>query len=488
MSYSRKDTGPRSPDVLLSHGYFLAEDETERRVMKPYPTLGILYISSHLKAKGFSVETFDSTFASFSDFEDRLRDSAPRMLGLYTNLMTKANVLRMIRVAQRKRIPVVLGGPEAVNYPEAYLQAGADAVVIGEGEQTLEELLPRLDDRATWRDVAGLVYLEESTVVRSAPRQKIANLSKQPWPDREAIEFQQYIDVWRRKHGGGSVSLITARGCPFTCTWCSHSVYGRSHRRRSVEDVASEVEWIIDRYRPDQLWYADDVLTINRTWFLDYASELSRRGVSIPYEAITRADCLDEETVEALAATGAWRIWIGAESGSQRILDAMRRKTFIGDVRRKTLMLQTKGIKVGMFIMFGYEGEEETDLLETLEHLKTTAPDVFLTTVAYPIKGTEYYDAVQEHIGSDLPWQHRSDRDYRIAGRRSRRYYSHVTRWITNEVQAARSRQNGNLSQALWCRAKAGAGRIGMALTRNELETDAGGRPWTSKERAENAW
>ena len=186
----------------------------------------------------------------------------------------------------------------------------------------------------------------------------IADLDAQPFPDRAAIDQHAYVDVWRKHHGSGSVSLITARGCPFTCTWCSHSVFGYSHRRRSPANVVDEVEHIVATYAPDQLWYADDVFTINHKWLFEYAAEMERRGLRLPFETISREDRLNEEIIQTLARMGCYRLWIGAESGSQRVLDAMKRRTNAERVRSMVHLLQKYGIEVGMFIMLGYDGEE----------------------------------------------------------------------------------------------------------------------------------
>src|SRR5919106_1265340 len=241
------------PDVLLTHGYFLADDEKEREIMKPYPTLGLLYLSSSLRRAGFGVELFDTTFAERQDLFDRL-DQGPGVVGIYTNLMTRRPVLDVLAHAKARGWTAVLGGPESANYPEEYLAHGADVVVVGEGEETMAELLPALASRGPHRlhGVAGTVFRDEAgAVVHNAERAQIADLDSLPWPDREQIDQQRYVDVWRTHHGMGSVNLITARGCPYKCRWCSHAVFGFSHRRRSVLNVADELEHIRERWQPD---------------------------------------------------------------------------------------------------------------------------------------------------------------------------------------------------------------------------------------------
>jgi radical SAM superfamily enzyme YgiQ (UPF0313 family) len=462
-------------DILLTHGYFLREDPHELEVMRPYPPLGILYISAHLKAHGFEPEIFDTTFTEPAAFEELVTRLRPPVVGISCNMMTRRTALSLFPVCRAAGARVVVGGPDPVSYAEEYLAAGADVVVVGEGEETLEELIPHLSASGPedMRHIRGIVYRDgDGAIVRTAPRRYLADLDAQPFPDRAAIDIPAYVDVWREHHGMGSVSLITARGCPYTCTWCSHSVFGYTHRRRSVENVADELEQIVAAYRPDMVWYADDVFTIHHRWLRTYAAELERRGLRVPFETISREDRLNEEVVATLARMGCFRLWIGSESGSQRVLDAMERRTNAERVREMVHLLQRHGIEAGMFIMLGYEGEELADLEATVEHLKLASPDQVLTTVAYPIKGTPYYEAVADRVRPLKPWAEGSDRDLTVAGRHSRRFYEHATRWMVNE--AARHRLSRAEQPAYGRRLKsvvnAKRGRLGMLLTQHEVE------------------
>lgn len=463
-------------DILLAHGYFLYEDPHEMKVMRPYPPLGILYISSYLKSKGFEVGVFDSTFASMTKFEAYLKAERPSIVGIYTNMMTKRNVLKMASLCKQHGATVILGGPDPAYYAAEYLAHGADIVVRGEGELTLEELLPHLAQKGLNElgTIQGIAYLDaDGNTVETFARPQIQDLSAHPWPDREAIDIEHYMRIWKDNHGQSSVSVIQARGCPYTCTWCSHSVFGNTHRRRTPEDAADEVLWIKERYNPDLIWYADDVFTINHRWFFQYAEELKKRDVRIPFECISRADRLNEKVVQTLAEMGCYRLWNGSESGSQAILDAMQRKVDAVDVQEKTHLLQKYGIETGMFIMLGYDGETMRDLEETVAHLKISNPDIFLTTVAYPIKGTHYYAEVESRVLRDGTWTDNADRDLTIAGRYSKRFYSFATRWMVNEVALNRARKNGGVplhhQAKMWANIK--IGRLGMALTQGQQET-----------------
>jgi len=462
-------------DILLTHGYFLYEDPHELAVMKPYPPLGLLYISSHLKARGIATDLFDTTFASLESLKQHLQQTRPPVVGVYSNLMTRTRVLEVIAAAKDAGSLVVVGGPDPANYLDDYLSRGADVVAIGEGELILEELTPHLLEHGLRQleSIQGIAFRDEAgAVVRTEPRAMIADLDAQPFPDRAAIDQRAYVDLWRKHHGRGSVSLITARGCPFTCTWCSHSVFGYSHRRRTPRNVVDEVEHIVATYAPDMLWYADDVFTINHKWLFEYSAELERRGLRLPFETISREDRLNEEVVQTLARMGCYRLWIGAESGSQKILDAMKRRTNAERVRAMVHLLQKYGIEVGMFIMLGYDGEETEDLEATVEHLKVAGPDTFLTTVAYPIKGTPYYASVADRVIARRAWEQGSDRDYTVAGRHSPRYYQFATRWMVSEVALHRQRHSPSRSYPRMAKnfLNAKLGRMGMLLTARELE------------------
>ncbi|NIR48590.1 B12-binding domain-containing radical SAM protein [candidate division KSB1 bacterium] len=461
-------------DILLTHGYFLYEDPQERKVMKPYPPLGILYISSYLKSKGFDVEVLDTTFKTRKDVTDYLAKTRPDLVGIYCNLMTKPNVLEMIQVCKRLGCTVILGGPDPPHYAKEYLTWGADVVVIGEGEMTLEELIPRLQNGSRdLADIKGIVYKgDDGTVHKTPERPFVTDLDALPFPDRDAIDLQKYINIWREHHNMGSVSLICARGCPYTCTWCSHSVYGFSHRRRSPQNVAEEVDLIVQAYQPDMLWYADDVFSIHHRWLFEYADELQQRNIRLPFECISREDRLNESVVQKLAEMGCDRLWIGSESGSQSVLDAMQRRTNVERVQEMTRLLQKYGIQAGMFIMLGYEGETLDDLEATAEHLKKANPDIFLTTVAYPIKGTGYFHEVEDRIRSRKPWEQRTDRDLLVSGRSSKRFYDFANRWLVNEVALHRRLNNGTSDYLKTAKAfiNSRIGKLGMTLTKHQRE------------------
>ena len=461
------------PDILLTHGYFLAEDEKEQQIMKPYPPLGLLYISAYLRRAGHEVEIYDSTWGNKPQLYRRLAEEPGGLLGIYTNLITRPNVLAITAEAKRHGWTVILGGPECANYPEQYLAHGADVIVVGEGEETLAELLPALANKGPHRlhDIAGTTFRDESgAIVANQPRAQIKDIDSLPWPDRAAIDLPKYVHTWRTHHGMGSVNLITARGCPYKCKWCSHAVFGYSYRRRDPVDCARELQHINETYRPDQVWYADDVFTINHRWLYGYAAELKQRGLKLPFETISRADrMMKEEVLETLAEMGCYRIWIGAESGSQRVLDAMQRGVKVEQVEWATKAAQRHGIEVGMFLMWGYDGEELEDIEATVEQVKKWNPDVFLTTVAYPIKNTPFFEKVADRSVLTKEWSNATDRDFVIKGRHSRTYYGHADKWLRSEVAAFRL-EHDDPAEAAARRAEGLLARQSLLATAHQVE------------------
>jgi anaerobic magnesium-protoporphyrin IX monomethyl ester cyclase len=461
--------------LLLTHGYFLFEDPRELQIMKPYAPLGLLYLCSHLRQQGFDVDVFDTTFSTRDLLFRHLRSEKPSILGVYANLMTRKNVIEILRVAHEAGWRTIVGGPEPGAYVAEYLESGADFVVSGEGEITMQELLLALregDTRSLPR-VAGIAYRNaDGTVSHTAPRSQIKDLNSQPWPERRAIDIKRYVNTWRDAHGQGSVSFITARGCPYKCRWCSHQVFGLTHRRRKPALVVDEVEWLLTEYAPDMVWIADDVFTIHHGWIRDYASEMRRRSLHIPFECISRADRLNPEMLDLLAELGCFRVWVGSESGSQRILDAMERGVQVEQVQRAVELCRERGIQSGMFLMWGYEGEELPDIEATIEHVKRSNPDVFFTTVAYPIKGTSYFDRIANQLIQLKPWAESSDRDLMIKGRHSRRFYEHADRLLHDEVALARLLNNSSppavLAAELQQRIK--SARAGLISSYSEME------------------
>lgn len=431
--------------ILFTHGYFINEDEKEKEIMKPYPPLGILYLSAYLEKNNFPNEVFDSTFSSFNKWVNYLLDFKPDVVGIYTNLMTKLNVIKMIRFVKShealKKCKIVLGGPEVKNHAENFLKTGADIVVIGEGEETMHALVQFFKTNEGFLDdINGIAFLNENKIVFTGERIRIRLIDELPFPNRKKINLQLYFDVWKNKHGESALSMSTQRGCPYTCKWCSRAVYGQSYRRRSAVCVVNEIEEVLLQYNFDTIWFVDDVFTISHKWIKEFSDEIALRNVKIRYEIITRADRMSEDVIQLLKRSGCFRIWIGAESGSQKIIDAMDRRVDVKQVREMIKLTKSYGLQAGTFIMVGYPGEEDDDVKETLVHLRESNPDYYTVTVAYPIKGTPLYSETENNFLTHLNWESSTDRMIDFKRTYHRNYYNHAIRWIHNKMMISNSK------------------------------------------------
>ena len=432
--------------ILLTHGYFIKEDEKEQKIMRPYPPLGILYISAWLEKYGYDNEVFDSTFETKASLEAYLLEYRPEVIGLYTNLMTKLNIIDIIKFirsrSELENTVISLGGPDVRHNITDYLSTGADVTVFGEGEQTMLEIVKAVNEgvRKEFAHIDGVAFLsEEHGVIKTAERKKIKDINDLPLPNRKKINMQLYLDTWQEAHGQSAMTVSTQRGCPYTCKWCSTAVYGQSYRRRKPSNVAQELKLLKETYKPDSIWFVDDVFTVSHKWLKEFRDEVIKQDALIPFECITRADRMSEDVVKWLKEAGALRIWIGAESGSQKVIDLMERRVDVSTVRNMIHLTKKNGMQAGTFIMLGYPGETEEDIVATANHLKDCDPDQFTITVAYPIKGTSLYAEVEAIQTEDLNWQETTDRDRDFQRTYPRKYYEHAVRWIDNEVRRHQS-------------------------------------------------
>lgn len=418
---------PDRLDLLLFHAYFLSRDPREQELMRPFAPLGMQYLVAWLRREqAGSVDWWDSTFAAGpEDFYAACTERDPRVVGLYGHTLTRPLAAEMVGrcVAEGRR--VIAGGPDPVQYVDEYLEAGVEVIVVGEGEQTTAELLAHLRANAwTWdweglRDIAGIIFRPPGAArpVHTAARALIRPLDRIPWPARERRDQAPYFAAWRERHGETALSMVTSRGCPYHCTWCSKQVYGDTFRRRDVDDVIDELVHLRERYQPDQIWFADDMFTINKRWVHRFCQRMVERGAQVPFYLIGRPESLDARMCAALKAAGLYRMYISAESGAQHVLDAMRKEDTVEHILKAARLLRAHGIELGVFVMIGYPGETRADIDATLRMLHTIQPEVTLLSVAHPMKGTQFYEEVADRVllGERAPRGHEARQGGRLA-------------------------------------------------------------------------
>jgi len=437
-------------DLLLVNPLFLHEDPVEQHLMTPYFPLGLLYLAATAREAGYKVSVFDSTFQSGDEnLIAVMKKEKPQVVGISILATVRAAALRLAALAHRHGAMVIVGGSDPTGRPESYLRYQVDGrrpvdlAVIGEGEQTLLELLPHLlngqEIGPHLNGIKGLAYLDaDGQVVRTQARPHLTDLDSLPLPARDLIDLTSYRRAWQSHHRYFSLSLIATRGCPYACSWCQKSVFGRSFRPRDPEAVAEEMRLVKEQYHPDQLRIVDDVMGIDREWVRTWHDAVLNRDATIPFECLSRVDLMDDELARLLKEAGCRRIAFGAESGSQKVLDAMNKGTRVEQIRRAAALCRHHGIETYFYIMLGYPGEQWQDIRKTIALLRETRPDKFSSTIAYPLPGTDFYEQVKGCLLDTPDWDYTAENRLLFEQEYSTRFYRWTQRLLAKEWRAAR--------------------------------------------------
>jgi radical SAM superfamily enzyme YgiQ (UPF0313 family) len=409
-------------DLLFGQSYYLRFDPKLWEAMQPYPPLGTLYAASLMRQRGYQVALFDAMLAeSEAEWAAALARHQPRMAVLYEdnfNYLSKMCLLRMrqaaitmIAAARAQGCTVIVAGSDASDNAETYLDAGADVVLVGEGEATLAELVDALTSGQAQLDaVAGIVFRRAGRLVRTARRPDIKQLDELPFPAWDLVDVERYQRIWRERHGYYAMNMVTTRGCPYHCNWCAKPIWGQRYNLRSPENVVAELAWLKRNYAPDFIWFADDILGLRPGWLARFAELAEQEDARVPFKCLSRADLLLREgAVEGLARAGCRIVWIGAESGSQRVLNAMEKGTRVEQIYEAARRLRAAGVQVGFFLQFGYPGETRADIELTLQMVRDCRPDDIGMSVSYPLPGTRFYERVQGELGARRNWQDSDD-------------------------------------------------------------------------------
>ena len=399
-------------DILFGQSYYLRFDPKLWEAMQPYPPLGTLYAASYVREHGYTVALFDAMLAESEDEWGILLDEhKPQYAIIYEdnfNYLSKMCLLRMreaafrmIQMAKSRGAIVILCGADATDHYSEYLDKGADYCLLGEGEETLVELLGKL---SAGKEAGQVIGLASPTTLRPSRRPDISDLDKLPFPAWDLVDIEKYRAIWLKRHGYFSMNMVTTRGCPYHCNWCAKPIWGQRYNSRSPENVAAEVKWLKENFAPDHIWFADDILGLKPNWIEKFAMLLNAADVVIPFKCLQRADLVNEKTAAALANAGCKTVWIGAESGSQKILDAMDKGDHVEDIYRAAKLLHDNGIEVGFFLQFGYPGEMWDDVRKTLKMVRECAPDDIGISVSYPLPGTKFFERVKLELGEKQNW------------------------------------------------------------------------------------
>ncbi len=351
--------------------------------MHPLPPLQPAELAAWLRGEaGAEVALWDSTFRDdLAAFEVVCSRERPRIIWIYTHPTTRPAAMGLMARARRSGSVVVAGGPDAGLRPGEYLHGGADAVVPGEGEDAMLQLLlalranhhranPELLDR-----VPGLIYLDDQGQLRrSAGKPRIVELERIPAPLREPDATRIHLERWRDHRKYRPLALSSARGCPVPCGFCSRSVFGRPYRRRAPKAVAEEMRRLVDTFDVDRLVFTDETFLFDAHWLKEFAHEL-KGGPGVPFEGTAQPALLTESALAPLVDVGLARLDLDAASGSARLLDQLDWAYRPADVYRAVRSIQDAGITLGLQVVVGLPGETRQDLDATMEMVRICRPD-----------------------------------------------------------------------------------------------------------------
>jgi radical SAM superfamily enzyme YgiQ (UPF0313 family) len=421
-----------------------------------------LLAAACLRREGFEVALFDPTLEYTPEaFRHALDRHRPRLLVLCEdnfNFLTKMCLTRnrelafsMCQAAKEACLPVVVNSSDATDHIADYLHHGADFVIFGEVEETLLEAVRHLlrsshDEQAT--PIAGLAFLDPATngLRINAPRALLTDLDALPLPAWDLIDVEAYRDAWMRAHGHFSLNMVSSRGCPYRCNWCSKPVYGHNYHFRSPLRVAEEMLFLKNSLKPDHIWFADDIFALSVPWTTRFAEAVETLGAHIPFKMQSRSDLMTRDTVSSLRRAGCAEVWMGAESGSQKILDAMEKGMNVEQTYRACENLRANGIRVGLFLQFGYPGESWDDIQSTIRMVRETRPDDIGVSVSYPLPGTRFFNLVEEQLGPKKNWEDSDDLAMMFQGAYRTEFYRALRDALHQEVAGAR----GQELSALW--------------------------------------
>ncbi|TWB39556.1 B12-binding domain-containing radical SAM protein [Nitrospirillum pindoramense] len=438
--------------IFVGSVYFLRLDPVRWAEHQPFPPLGTLYAAGTLQAAGHEVHFFDAMIAdSVAEWSARVAEVRPDIAVLYDdnfNYLSKMCLsamrlaaLDMIAAAKSAGAKVAICSADAADHPDLYLDAGASAVIVGEGEATLAELT------AAWRAgvddlsaIKGLAWRRAGDTMRNPKREVLRDLDALPTPAWELVDMAAYRQIWHRHHGFFALNLVTSRGCPYACNWCAKPIWGQGYAVRGARPVAEELARLVRLAAPDYIWFMDDIMGLKPRWWGEFADAIEELGVKVPFKCLSRADLvLRDGAVDDLRRAGCDVVWLGAESGSQKILDAMDKDLSTGEIAAATARLKAAGIRVGHFLQFGYPGEGMAEIGQTLAMLRTTRPDEIGISVSYPLPGTVFHDRVRNQLREKRHWDVSSDMAMLYRGPYTTAFYRHLHTYVHRDFRLRRT-------------------------------------------------
>lgn len=441
-------------NVLITHSYFLNFDQKQRKQQQPYPPLGTLMACAILREEKFNVYFHDVMFdENTNNIESKIKTLSLDIFVIYDdgfNYLTKmclSNMreaaFEMIKIAKENNCIVIVCSSDSTDRYEIYLENGANYIIVGEGEITLNVLLKSLNKSENdFKNIEGIIRIENNTIFHHPKRHVLRELDTLPFAAWDLLDISPYRKAWIQSKGYFSLNMYTTRGCPYHCNWCAKPIYGNRYNARSPQKVVEELLELQTRFNFDHIWFCDDIFGLKPGWVEEFVDEIKKTNLVFRFKIQSRVDLLlSESNVKALADAGCEEVWLGAESGSQKILDAMEKGTKIEQIEAASLELKKHGIKPCFFIQFGYPGENAEDIHSTIEMVLKLMPHDIGVSISYPLPGTKFYESVSDQLKEKSNWTDSDELLLMFKNTYQPLFYKELQRYLHRQFRSAQSKQ-----------------------------------------------
>ncbi len=439
--------------IVFANAYFYKFDAKQWKNKTPFPPLGTIYAASYLRENGFDVALFDTNLLdsvnSLLPFLEKRESSFFVIYDDGFNYLTKMCLttmreaaFKMIETAKALGWKVICSSSDATDHYEKYLEKGADIIIKGEGEITLHETVLAIKNNESLADVDGIVYKDNSTILKNKPRSVLKDLDELAQPAWDLININNYKEIWKKSKQSFTLNIATTRGCPYKCNWCAKPIYGNRYNSHSPKYIVQQIKFLSESFNVNRFWMCDDIFGLKPNWVQEFNTELKKEHLNISYYIQSRADLLlKEDTIEALAESGLEEVWIGAESGSQKILDAMDKGTTVDQIYTATRLLKEKNIRIAFFIQFGYLTETKEDIQKTVTMIQELVPDNIGISVSYPLPGTKFYNKVKDDLKLKANWTDSDDLAMMFQGTFNSKFYKKLHRFVHKEFRKSQAKE-----------------------------------------------
>lgn len=435
--------------ILFSHSYYYKLDPKQWNNHTPYPPLGTLYAASWMRENGFEVELFDTNLKDSPDeINTIITQTLPKYLVIYDdgfNYLTKMCLtkmreacFKMIQIGKKNNCIVIVNSSDSTDHYEKYLEKGADFIIQGEGEISLLEIINSIEQNSAYENISGIIFKKNETIQLNKKRAVLQNLDTLPLPAWDLVTIESYKKIWELSNQPFTLNIATTRGCPYKCNWCAKPIYGNRYNAHSPEFIINEITYLQKKFGVTRFWMCDDIFGLKPNWVQEFNQLIKQNDLKISYFIQSRVDLLlKEDTIDALADSGLEEVWVGAESGSQKILDAMDKGIQVAEIYEATHLLKSKKVKVAFFLQFGYLKETKEDIQKTIAMVKELLPDNIGISVSYPLPGTTFYEKVKDDLKLKANWEDSDDFEMMFQGTYSTSFYRRLQRYVHKEFRKA---------------------------------------------------